>query len=471
MKLNFFTKILGLLIVAVLLFFGLQFVVRNLYFQDLYINRVIDRNVALIEEVRDRVFEGESVSYILDDLEVTEIQVIDYVEEEEVGYFFSSYQFDLEDVDDIEDFYDIDYLYDEYLVSDDVLYMVVEDEFGYGNSTYHIYAIEIEDGYYLLFEQYLTGLVDANYVLTSIDLYILLIVLIVFIPISVWFSSNMSRPLKRMKNQARELANLEFNEPLNIRTNDEIEELSRSMNLVSMRLKNAISELKDDIEKERIKDKKNRELIASLSHELKTPLTTMRGVVEGMLDNVGVYKDKETYLKETLKHLSFMEYLSKDLIDVIGYETKTIHKLLRNFSDVLEDALDYVDADQVSLEIEDAAVLCNQEMLQRVLINLISNGIKYSPNNKVTVRTKREDQFIVQIINDGEIQDSELEKVFEPFYRVEKSRNKTTGGSGLGLFIVKSILDNHNSAYSLNSENGKVVFSFTLDTDTTLTKV
>lgn len=459
MKLNFFTKIFGLLIISVLVVFGLQYFVRGLYFQDAYINTVVNRNVAIIEEVVERVYLGEDVYDILDDLEVTDLNFYEYYDEDEAHEQYGEFVVDNDEVSD------------EYSLTDSIYYMVVEDEFGYENSTYHVYIAELEDGSVLVFDQYLTGLVDANAALASIDVYILLGVLVIFIPISVWFSTRMSKPLKLMKKQARELGNLEFNEPLNIRTNDEIEDLSKSINLVSLKLKTAIDELKDDIEKERIKDQKRRELIASLSHELKTPLTTMRGVVEGMIDNVGSYKDKEKYLKETLKYLSFMEDLSKDIIDVVSYESKKVNRVLHNFSTIVDNALDYVDADLVTLDIEDSVVYCNEDMIRRTLINLISNGIKYSNDSKVIVRSYLKDKLIIEVENEGNIPDSEIEKIYEPFYRLEKSRNKSTGGSGLGLFIVRTILDAHSSKYSMENKGNNVVFRFTLDTDTTLTKV
>lgn len=446
MKLNFFVKIFSLLMVGVLLVFGLQYFIRGYYFQTAYVDTVVERNLKIIYEVREDLYLGEDLFELMEAYEITELN---YYIAHESEFLFDEFSF--EDLD-----------FDEY--TDGIYYSIVEDEFGYENSTYHLYAAELEEGYYLVFEQYLTGLVDANAALTRIDIYVLVIVLAIFVPISAWFSTRVSKPLKMMKTQARELGNLEFNEPLDIRTNDEIEDLSKSINLVSLKLKTAINELKDDIEKERIKDQKRRELIASLSHELKTPLTTMRAVVEGMIDNIGVYQDKEKYLNETLKYLAFMEDLSKDLIDVVGYETKRVVHSKVSIKELLTESLLYFD--EVTPSYDDGYVSCNQDMIRRVLINLLSNGKKYSVDEAVTLDVSISDRAVFTIKNKGEISDEEIEKVFEPFYRVEKSRNKQTGGSGLGLFIVKTILEAHHSDYSIKNKNGYVEFRFSLELDT-----
>ena len=291
------------------------------------------------------------------------------------------------------------------------------------------------------------------------------------LPYTYWYSRRFSRPLQAMNRQVNALSNLEFLAPLRVRSKDEVGQLTESINMVSVSLERAINKLQEDIEFEKYKDKKRRELIASLSHELKTPITTLRAVIEGMRDNIGKYSNRDEYLKESLEYLLYMETLSKDIIDAINIESKKIVEESYDLLEIYEESLRFVaqPIKQKNQTIESTLTSCsvsvNKGMILRVFINVLSNASLYSEKGeKIIISSKvLKDEVEVSILNTGAyIKPGDITHLFDPFYRVEKSRNKETGGSGLGLFIIKSILDGHNSTYSIINDVEGVKFTFTL---------
>ena len=460
LKSSIFFKLFGLMVFGFLMVFLIQFLGRTLFFDTLYLNNIHSRNVDSIIQVADRVDNGEDLYFILYDEDITDLNA--YITDDEFEIIEDMFE-DYFENDDLEPFSD------DFIIDGDVYYQVLDEEFS--NEQYTIYYIELESGNYLVFEHYLYGLVNANDVLNTIDIYIIIGMIVFLIPYTYWYTRRFSKPLQAMNKQVNALSNLEFLDPLDVKSSDEIGQLTKSINIVSKNLEDAIGKLKEDIEFEKHKDKKRRELIASLSHELKTPITTLRAVIEGMSDNIGKYSNRDVYLKESLEYLHYMETLSKDLIDAINIESKTIKQSSYNLVDLFNQSMRFVnkgieDKNQTLIfELEDINVNVNKEMILRVFINLITNASKYSNENE-TIKVTSEiinEEIKISILNTGAyINPGDLTHLFEPFYRVEKSRNKETGGSGLGLFIIRSILEGHNSEYSIENVVDGVKFSFTL---------
>ncbi|WP_297130094.1 HAMP domain-containing sensor histidine kinase [Terrisporobacter sp.] len=226
------------------------------------------------------------------------------------------------------------------------------------------------------------------------------------------------------------------------------------------------------INKEREEEKKRKEFIATISHELKTPITIISGQLEGMIYNVGKYKDRETYLKksyEATQELKFLvnemmeiskrEILEKDLlIESIDF-THLLNTLLNRQNFLLEEK-----KLELSCKIEKNLVIkADKDKITKALNNLINNAIKYSPENEKIIikayKSKTTKRIIFDIENTGvTIENKYLKEIFNPFYRIEKSRNRKTGGSGLGLYIVSEILKSHNLQYKMESKKNSVSF-------------
>ncbi|TAE73208.1 MAG: two-component sensor histidine kinase [Bacteroidetes bacterium] len=221
-----------------------------------------------------------------------------------------------------------------------------------------------------------------------------------------------------------------------------------------------------------------REFLADVSHELKTPIFAAQGFIHTLLD--GAVDDIEVrykFLQKAANSLDGLNGLVEDLFTLSQLEThvismkKTKFNIIalidRTFEQVEEKAREKKIFLIFEPEIEEVFVYADEEKILRVLINLITNAIKYGKENgKVAVKTSIENHKIkITIEDDGQgIAEEHLERIFERFYRVEKSRTKEKGGSGLGLAIVKHIIEGHQSQIFVKSKvNEGTFFWFELD--------
>jgi two-component system phosphate regulon sensor histidine kinase PhoR len=223
-----------------------------------------------------------------------------------------------------------------------------------------------------------------------------------------------------------------------------------------------------------------REFLADVSHELKTPLFAAQGFVHTLLD--GAVKDKSVrikFLKKAAKSLAGLDKLVQDLMIISQMEAGFVKMRYTNFNifELVEDVFEQFDEKANKKELtlcyaentsRDAIVYADRERIFQVMINLVSNGIKYTTEKggKVMVGiTPHEGLVMVEVSDDGiGIPQEDHIRIFERFYRVEKSRSKDKGGTGLGLAIVKHILEAHNQKIAVTSTVGKgSVFRFGLE--------
>ena len=234
-----------------------------------------------------------------------------------------------------------------------------------------------------------------------------------------------------------------------------------------------------ELEALKIREKYRKEFIGNVSHELKTPLFTVQGYILTLLD--GAYKDKavrKKYLKRANKGVERLLYIIKDLdmitqLEVGGLtlekENFNIIKLVKNVFDLLE-----MKATKKNISLvfdkhykESIKVYGDQERIQQVLSNLIVNSIKYGKDDgttEISVEHLVKDKVIIRVTDNGEgINKEHLPRLFERFYRVDKSGSRKEGGSGLGLSIVKHIIDAHHENIYVESQHGiGSEFSFTM---------
>lgn len=226
----------------------------------------------------------------------------------------------------------------------------------------------------------------------------------------------------------------------------------------------------DIIESERMQEAKRKEFIATISHELKTPITIISGQLEGMIYNIGKYKDRDTYLKKSYESTQELKTLVEEMIQVSKYEilerpsqTKEID-LLELINRLLKRQTYLIEEKEMAVNVygeENFTIEADEERITKAISNIINNGIKYSPNNsELNIRLLNKDKKILEIQNTGTTIDEKLkDKIFKPFFRVEKSRNRKTGGSGLGLYIVSQVLKEYNFKYNIKNRKDSVVFT------------
>ncbi|WP_455504184.1 sensor histidine kinase [Blautia sp.] len=286
------------------------------------------------------------------------------------------------------------------------------------------------------------------------DLFISAFVILISVALVVglWVYRSIAVPLVKLKKATQNIkeGNLDF--VLDVEGKDEFSELCQDFEEMRRRLKESTEE-KSLIEKE------NRELISNISHDLKTPITAVKGYVEGIMDGVADTPEKmDRYVRTIYNKTNEMDHLINELTFYSKIDTNripyTFSKL--NVEDYFADC-----AEEVGLELEtrgielvyanyvekDVMVIADGEQIRRVIHNIISNAIKYmdKPKGIIQIRIKDVGDFIqIEIEDNGKgIGPKDLPYIFDRFYRTDVSRNSSKGGSGIGLSIVKKILEDH----------------------------
>ena len=250
----------------------------------------------------------------------------------------------------------------------------------------------------------------------------------------------------------------------------------------SIVLENFLTSYKTRLEEINIlKDQENyrREFLGNVSHELKTPLFTIQGYILTLIE--GALKDKKVrgkYLRRSAKGVDRLISIVKDLDLITQFESgiKTVDKTDFNIYELIENVYDLMEFESeknnTKLQVyneNNTPVIVNadKERILQVLTNLVVNSIKYGKEGgytKVKVEEYDKDRIIVRVKDNGEgIEDEHLPRLFERFYRIDKNRSRKKGGSGLGLSIVKHIIEAHQEQIFVESKIGQgTEFSFTL---------
>lgn len=314
--------------------------------------------------------------------------------------------------------------------------------------------------------------------LGGIFLVLLFMVLLVAVLASIVYSHYVTRPVLRISDVSKKMAELDFSWRCNENRTDELGTLAHSLNEMSQRLNTSITDLKSanaklkaDIERERALEQAQLDFFSAVSHELKTPITIIKGQTEGMILNIGDYQDRSKYLKRSLEIINTMESMVQEILTIsriksskVGLKKETIpfSDMLKHEYALFEDLIVQKGIDWKENIAPDLCVVGDKALLQKAINNLVTNAITYSPEGSAIYLTAFAEKSSVLFLleNTGiHIPDSEFSKLFDAFYRIEQSRNKTTGGSGLGLYIVKTILEQHQAEYRIENTNRGVLFT------------
>ena len=278
-----------------------------------------------------------------------------------------------------------------------------------------------------------------------------------------WLYQGILLPLNALKQATKQLqeGNLDYSLEENI-SDDEIGQLCADFEEMRVHLKKEI-EVRIQYEQEL------KELISNISHDIKTPLTAIKGYAEGLLDGVADTPERrEKYLRTIYAKASDMTTLVDELSFYTKIDTNNIPyhfekvKVNDYFRDCVEDNVPELELVNMALTYEsmvseDTQVLGDREQLRRVMNNLIGNAVKYrgdKEQGKITVRLAEEEKLVwVEVEDNGQgISENALPNVFERFYRADASRNSKQGGSGLGLAIAKKIIEEHGG--NIRAESG-----------------
>lgn len=289
-------------------------------------------------------------------------------------------------------------------------------------------------------------------------------ILLVFVWIYV-FSRQMSKPLKQMNTIAKKIASGQFDKRVKVKGSDEIAQLAESLNYMASEL--------DKIEEKR------RAFIGSISHDLRSPLTSIQGFITAILDGTIPYEQQEKYLKKVLSESKRMVNMINDILELNKMEQKDmpLNRYKFNINILIKDCVSNFEARAkekkvrfvFDLDEKQTYAYADKELIIRVLQNLIDNAVKFvNENGIIEIRThSKQGKIWVHIKNTGSsLSKEEQIVIWDRFYKGDYSRNKDKTGTGLGLVIVKEIINKHEEkvgVISEESEEGKMVeFYFSL---------
>ncbi|MGK0607349.1 ATP-binding protein [Enterococcus gilvus] len=328
---------------------------------------------------------------------------------------------------------------------------------------------------------YSPNIKTVNYntqVLIKFSFYFLLFTIFLSFFVAYIFSKKVVEPLQKMNQIAKNMVNLDFSSQLEIDSDDELGELSNNLNRLGESLNKALIELEKqnnllimDLKNERELEHTRKIFFTAISHQLKSPLATAMGIIEAMKYNIYPYNNHEEYLTKAYEVLEGMAQLIQEMLTVSEIEETSevfskkkvdLNKQLRLIVKSLKKNPEFKHQ-TISWSLEEPLYIkTNLQLLQKCLQNILNNAFLYSSEKgeiRITTKSERNGTWYCSVFNTSSpISHKELSRLFEPFYRIEKSGNKKTGGSGLGLFLTKQFLTRLNISFELKNTKDGILF-------------
>ena len=302
-------------------------------------------------------------------------------------------------------------------------------------------------------------------------------------------ANRFTKPIYELENIAREMANLNFSKKYKVReeSDDEINNLGRSINILSDKLEKTINELKEvnielekDIEHKSKIDEMRKQFISDVSHELKTPIALIQGYAEGLQENV--IQDEESrkvYLDVILDESNKMDKLVKQLLELtkLEYGNRQFNNMTFDIVELIREVIrkTTVMSEQNEIKVifdvdKEVLVYADEFYIEQVVTNYMTNAIKNADKVngekiiRVTIENLDNKKIRVSVFNTGEnISKENINRIWNRFYKIDSSRNRENGGSGIGLALVKAIMNNYHNLYGVDNKENGVEFYFELD--------
>lgn len=304
---------------------------------------------------------------------------------------------------------------------------------------------------------------------------------VIVLIVCIVFSKLVTEPIINITKVTAKMKGLDFTQKCRVHSKDEVGQLAENVNSMSdtlditiQELRRANTKLKDDIERERDIEKNRREFVAAVSHELKTPLAIIRAYSEALTDGVSENK-RERYLSVIVEETKKMDALVLDMLensrlesgmqkldlkryDLCGICTKIMKRFEKNYEEKHITAVRLFQEPVIEAEFD-------RDRLEQVITNFITNAIRHTEENgTITVAAARTEEGVcVSVANTGShIQEAEIDKIWDRFYKIDKARGRSVSGTGLGLSIAKNILLLHGARYGAENTDEGVRFWFIL---------
>lgn len=299
-----------------------------------------------------------------------------------------------------------------------------------------------------------------------VDMLVAIVVILIFtsVMLTQWIRKGVFAPINELNVAMRRIQEGDYGYVLQTDEKGEIGDLYR--NYEDMRM-----QLKESLEEKIQQENTNKELISNISHDLKTPITAIKGYVEGIMDGVADTSEKmDKYIKTIYHKANDMDKLINELTTYSGIDNNRIpynfHRI--NVADYFGDCVEEVGLELDSQNIQlnysnlvesDTIVIADPEQMKKVINNIISNSVKYmdKPHGAIDIRILDEEDFVrIELEDNGKgIAAKDLPRIFERFYRTDASRNSAQGGSGIGLSIVKKIIEDHGGYIWATAKEGE----------------
>ncbi|MGE5633079.1 MAG: sensor histidine kinase [Caulobacteraceae bacterium] len=336
----------------------------------------------------------------------------------------------------------------------------------------------LPNGGYYIAEKSLVGIYDSSRMAERFIIVSGIGTLIIGSIMVFFLSARITKPIIRINDAAKEIANLNFSNRVKISTNDELGILAGSINLIADKLSQSLNELKDsnlklreDIEQERKLEKMRRKFVSNVSHELKTPISMIQGYADGLKYNIAKNpEDVEYYCDVIIDESEKMSHLIKDLLDLSSYESGTF-KITKEPFDIVELTREIAAKYQNVLGSSNKKIEINAPVelminadrlrIEQIMMNLMSNAVKHVYDEgciKITVSDLK-GKALLSVYNTGShIDAADIDNIWTSFYKTASGKDKVKDGTGLGLAIVKAITELHGGSYGVENIQDGVNF-------------
>ncbi|MCM1236652.1 MAG: HAMP domain-containing histidine kinase [Ruminococcus flavefaciens] len=361
------------------------------------------------------------------------------------------------------------------------VYKVMDDRIG---SNYIELFGQLQSGEFVYLRTNFQSMKENVQIFNRFMIYVACGALIAAMILMILIGNSLTKPILQIADIAKQMAELNFEVRYPVETSDEIGVLGNSINVLSDTLESTISELKaannelqNDIQDKIQIDEMRKEFLSNVSHELKTPIALIQGYAEGLQDNISDDQEsREFYCEVIIDEANKMNKMVKKLLTLNQIEFGKEQVNFERF-DIIQVVQSVIQSAALLAEQKGARIILSEDygsayvwadeyMVEEVITNYISNAINHVDGEKrieVTIE-QQEDKLRVSVFNTGKpIPESELDKIWIKFYKVDKARTREYGGSGIGLSIVKAIVDTMNQKCGVQNHEDGVEFWFELD--------
>lgn len=357
------------------------------------------------------------------------------------------------------------------------------------NITYILLSGSLDNNYNLYIRMPISSIQESVKISNTFLYLIGGITLIIAAILITFISKRVTEPIQELNEIAEKMARLDFSKKFHPKDiDDEINALGKSINIMSdkleatiQQLRNSNIELEKDIEEKSKIEEMRTQFISDVSHELKTPIALIQGYAEGLVENVNSDEEnRQFYANVILDEANKMDKLVKQLLELMKLEygkrefqnanfniTELIQEVIRKSKVMLEENNIEVRMDMA----EEVIVFADEFYIEQVVTNYFTNAIKHAKEvfNEKYIKIKIEmrkktNKVRVYVFNTGDnIEEENLQRIWRRFYKVDSSRNRDNGGTGIGLALVKAIMNNYNNDFGVQNKDIGVEFYFDLD--------